>query len=111
MNLPDELVINIFSYFEPHQLLVCGLVSKGWNNYANDLVLWRNLLRKLLQDKIYTPASILQVEENGNPKRAYWLSLKDSKRTWITKEELCSLNWSFRFKQQAGEHYTQNDPW
>ncbi len=39
---------------------------------------------------------------NGCAQQAYKDSIRDSTRDYITKEELCSFEWSFRFKSQAG---------
>merc|ERR1740121_1358540 len=42
---------------------------------------------------------------------AYWASLKDSKRTCITTEELCKYEWSWRWKDQRGNDWSDHDPW
>lgn len=67
----------------------------------------------------------------GKAKDAYKLSLHDSKRDVITKDglslallllrstathktslpELCSFDWEWRFKADAGNHFTDEDPW
>lgn len=37
-------------------------------------------------------------------KSAYFVAEKDSKRTAITKDELCSISWDFRFNQWPEDH-------
>ncbi|CAJ1389972.1 unnamed protein product [Effrenium voratum] len=47
----------------------------------------------------------------GRGREAYRQSLADSQRTKITKGELVSITWSFRFKAAAGESWQLSDPW
>jgi hypothetical protein len=42
---------------------------------------------------------------------AYVESIRDAKRTHLTKRELIDFCWSFRFKKEAGEEWTSVDPW
>jgi hypothetical protein len=39
-SLPDELLMKVFNYLTPGDLLSCAAVSKYWQNIANDNVLW-----------------------------------------------------------------------
>jgi len=77
----------------------------------NDKYLWDLLCLRLWSDKIYVPDSVRILHQNGQSKLAYQCSLKDSKRQYISKEELCSFEWNFRFKASAGEHWTHDDSW
>ena len=54
---------------------------------------------------------LLQLETEGGARKSFFSALKDSKRTLITKEELCSFVWSFRFKRAAGKSWTSTDPY
>lgn len=59
---------------------------------AHCLAAWRS--------RVYTPAA----GAAGLLWRQRWLAHKaDERRTTITKEELCTFCWRFRFKPQAGE--------
>ncbi|KXS17739.1 hypothetical protein M427DRAFT_153632 [Gonapodya prolifera JEL478] len=51
------------------------------------------------------------MRESKNARQAYFGSLRDSKRQWITTEELCSFTWNFRMKDASGSHFTDLDPW
>jgi len=43
-DLPDEIILKIFSYFEPEDLcLNTAKVCKRWNVLAKDVVLWKRL--------------------------------------------------------------------
>lgn len=41
--LPNEAILMIFSFLESDELLACRLVSKEWNHFANDKLIWKNL--------------------------------------------------------------------
>ena len=52
-------------------------------------------------------------ETSVSLRRSSWAessSIRDSSRTAITLEELCSLEFCFRFKSGAGESWTRMDP-
>jgi len=85
-------------------------VSSLWNEASNHQMVWETLCNRLWYDKCYVPHSIRKQKEE-NAKLAYKLSLEDSQRTYIYKEELCGLVWNFRFKEDAGRHWTSSDPW
>ena len=43
-DLPDEILLIIFSHFEPEDLcLIIAKVCDRWNALANDVVLWKTL--------------------------------------------------------------------
>jgi hypothetical protein len=46
-DLPDELLLKIFSHFGAEELsLVIARVCKGWNILANDVALWKTVWYK-----------------------------------------------------------------
>mmetsp|Transcript_39358 Transcript_39358/g.61356 ORF Transcript_39358/g.61356 Transcript_39358/m.61356 type:complete len:203 (+) Transcript_39358:298-906(+) len=51
------------------------------------------------------------LDKEGGAKKAYYESIKDSRRTTVTREELVSFVWHYRFKARAGKHWTQDDPY
>lgn len=69
------------------------------------------MVHQLWHGKTYIPQQFRDLLAQGNPKEAYRGSLEDSKRDWLTTEELCSFTWEWRFKAVAGEHFTEDDPW
>jgi len=109
--LPYEIFTNILSYLEPVHLSKTSLVSQQWNEGSNSNYVWDTLCRLLWQDKVYVPDEITQIKNDGDPKLAYENSIKDMERQYLTQEELCKFTWSFRFKEAAGEHWVENDPW
>ena len=53
--------------------------------------------------KSYVPQEFReQLLRVGQARRAFFGAINDSARTRITKRELCSFTWSFRFKRNAG---------
>ncbi|KAJ5079466.1 f-box only protein [Anaeramoeba ignava] len=45
-DLPDEIVLDIFSYLEPNNLIICSETCKQFNRIHNDWFLWKNIVRK-----------------------------------------------------------------
>ncbi|XP_033746571.1 F-box/LRR-repeat protein 5-like [Pecten maximus] len=43
-NLPEELMLKIFSHLNPRQLCSCAQVSQRWNELATDGSLWKTIL-------------------------------------------------------------------
>ncbi|BBI16251.1 F-box protein [Neochlamydia sp. S13] len=51
--LPDELLLHIFSFLQAFDLLEVELICHRWKNLANDETLWKNLYQKHFE--IYGP--------------------------------------------------------
>ena len=49
-NMPDEILIKVFSNLEMRELLVCARVSKRIGNLCHDRALWKNI-RKSMEEK------------------------------------------------------------
>eukprot|EP00026_Physarum_polycephalum_P011954 Phypoly_transcript_12205.p1 GENE.Phypoly_transcript_12205~~Phypoly_transcript_12205.p1 ORF type:complete len:367 (+),score=70.76 Phypoly_transcript_12205:140-1102(+) len=110
-SLPAEIFSYILSYLTPPELGKCALMSTMWNEVANSTYVWDTMCDRLWRDKVYVPEEFRQEKSNGNPKRAYFKSIDDASRKYIKDEELCSFMWNFRFKEAAGDHWLNNDPW
>lgn len=109
--LTFQLFLHILRFLAtPSSLSRVALVSRSWNKAANDSALWTEMTRQLWDGKVYIPDKFREML-NDDPKGAYRDSWKDSKRDVITAEELCSFEWQWRFKEAAGEHFTEEDPW
>ena len=67
------------------------------------------LLLLLLSSSLISFLLLLLVQGHGL--HAYFMSISDSTRTLITKDELCMFDWNFRFKDGAGSLWLQEDPW
>ena len=60
-------------------------------------------LQELWADKLCNPTRSLAVSEQLSWREAYVQSLVDAKRTHISTEELCRMEWTFNFKHTAGK--------
>jgi hypothetical protein len=94
-NLIEEILINIFHFLDTEDLLSCSLVSNYFNQLSNMNMLWDKFVTNLFKNKF--TYWILNNEEidKENKKKLYYLSIRDSKRIEITKEELYSHFWCF----------------
>jgi len=59
----------------------------------------------LWADKLCNPTQDLAVSGQLSWREAYTESLEDAKRTQISTEELCRMEWTFNFKHTAGEGF------
>lgn len=106
----DIIVVNSLSYLSVKEVLLLSRVSKLWYTISKADIIWLPLVDKLWSDKVYIPEfskSLLKV----SAKLAYYSSLMDSKRTFITCKELTNKVWSFRFKEEAGDDWLDLCPW
>ena len=53
---------------------------------------WSEACSLLWRDKVYVPSSFTE-RKNMTRMEAYFESLRDSQRNWITAEELCMFEW------------------
>lgn len=85
-----------------------GLANRFLYRAARNEGVWQAARDRLWEDKVF-------VSERAKAQRcardAYVESVRDSRRTWLERDELISFSWWFRFKQQAGEAWTAQDPW
>ena len=84
-----------------------GSVNRFLHQAAINEGVWQAARDRLWEGKIHIPTSAKAMKA----KAGYIASVQDSKRTWLDLDELTSFSWWFRFKQQAGEAWTAQDPW
>ncbi|KAI9023900.1 hypothetical protein DFJ74DRAFT_666551 [Hyaloraphidium curvatum] len=109
---PVEVFLHVLSFLPtPRDLAPCFRASRAWKAAAEDNGLWTRMTEALWSTKAYVPDRFRQILSRGRAKDAYRLSVRDSRRNCITKEELCMFEWQWRFKEDAGEHFTDEDPW
>ena len=107
----DEIISAIFIQLNNHRgVLVCSEVCKLWRKIANQDSIWKDLFLRLWSDKVFVPNSVRSLLDTSRSKQAFIESLRDSKRSSITVEELTSINFYFRFKRVAGSYWTEKDP-
>ncbi|KAJ3321779.1 hypothetical protein HDV06_003928 [Boothiomyces sp. JEL0866] len=104
--LPREILINIFSYLNLQEIVGCSEVCKEIKG-----ILKKRLIpvKGMLEKSELKKALLDSDPQDSIPyfpkwKASYIAAEKDSKRTTITKEELCTTEWSFKFKQWPEDH-------
>ena len=79
-------------------------VSKAWQNVCGSWALWHDLSQPLRQWKN------IAVDARLHPREFCRLSIADARRISLTRDELCSQTWRFRFKTAAGDEWLAIDP-
>eukprot|EP00913_Durusdinium_trenchii_P023776 g22330.t1 len=97
MLLPVTLE-HVFTIADAETVVACLCVSGHWSESARRM--GDRPRRRRVADKVYVPKKFS--ETKGSYLEAYWGSLKDSRRSYITPEELCRFEWSCRMKSCAG---------
>ena len=74
-------------------------------------MLWRGLCDRVWRGKLHVSGQCRELVQKQSARRALRLSMLEAQDCHITQAQLCSLEWSFRFKRVAGSTWTSNDPW
>lgn len=106
----DEILSSVFSHLTAADLAACCAVSRYWHTVGLGQEVWQPLCDALWADKVYVPTQARELRER-DARRAYAESIVDSRRTHITRAELCSFEWSTRMKTASGPGWTGSDPW
>ncbi|CAM9284730.1 unnamed protein product, partial [Pylaiella littoralis] len=100
--------LSALQFLDAPDIARCGAANRFMYKAAGDEGVWRAARDRLWERKVFVPQSSRAM---SSAKAGYIDSLRDSLRTWLEPEELTSFCWWFRFKQQAGEAWTAQDPW
>ena len=111
LSLPREPLVRTLAQLTAAELCLAGRGSLELCNASRSPVIWNRLLDQLWRCKSLIPDHCRALRAEGRPLDAYRQSLADSTRCIIQMEELSDCRWSFRFKQSAGEQWTDQDPW
>jgi hypothetical protein len=82
---------------------VLGMEPYPLQDVLNGRKVWRNMCQVIWKDKVYVPQKpTLEIGlKHNNWRDLLKASVEDSKRLYITVEELCQIDWWFRFKWNA----------
>lgn len=100
--------LSALQFLDAPDIARSGAANRFMYKAAGDEGVWRAARDRLWERKVFVPESSRAM---SSAKAGYIDSLRDSMRTWLEPEELTSFCWWFRFKQQAGEAWTAQDPW
>jgi len=112
------LIINKF--LSPYEITQFGASSSHFFMLSNANAIWEPIYNYLIKDKhidfthsfTYKLLSSTSTTSSSlSYKLKYYITLWDSKRPFITFDELTSNNFSFRFKEAAGQEWREKDPW
>lgn len=103
-------VLEICHFLNAEDLVMLGLVNKYFHLHflgESSAGIWQERCAKLWQGKIYVPREL-----RADPSvTSYFISIRDaSRRHFKSREELCSIDFHFKFKHDAGEYWTSHDP-
>lgn len=112
--LPVELLAAIFDWAPAVAVLSCAGVCHGWRTVALADRAWQPRLAALRSGKHFCGVAPAPDPDHAffrSTCAAFFATIRDSKRTWLTLDELVGLEFCFRFKSGAGESWTSMDPW
>ncbi|KAM7263041.1 hypothetical protein ACFE04_000724 [Oxalis oulophora] len=93
--LDRDLMLKVLSYLDARSTAVCLLISRGWHAVAFADRLWTSKCEELWHGKAHIPR--MSRAQELSKLTAYSLSIMDSKRTRITKDDLCDHAWEFHY--------------
>ena len=106
--LPQDVLTTIFDYATAVAVMRCTAVCHTWREMAIAERAWQPRLSTLQQGKqCRMPQDVAQLHGRFR----FFGMLHESRRTWVTEEEIMELEWSFRFKSAAGDGWIDRDPW
>ncbi|XP_057815008.2 uncharacterized protein LOC131028689 [Cryptomeria japonica] len=103
-----DLNLNTFSRLDVKSLGRCIAVSKEWKEVAVSDALWEKHTRELWEGKVYIDPKALR--PSLRPVEAFAISIRESRRTRLTMEEICSFTWTVHFKSNAPAYWLSMDP-
>jgi hypothetical protein len=114
--LTDDVIFKILNFLSPHDLVHrLGMVNRHYLALSRDNAAgWNIYFSNLTSTKLHVAVA----DPLSNFRTAYRQAIVDSRRPFITTQELCydlathqGTIWSFRFKESAGTDWTSVDPW
>eukprot|EP00746_Dinoflagellata_sp_MGD_P061977 gnl/MRDRNA2_/MRDRNA2_26139_c0_seq2.p1 gnl/MRDRNA2_/MRDRNA2_26139_c0~~gnl/MRDRNA2_/MRDRNA2_26139_c0_seq2.p1 ORF type:complete len:246 (-),score=31.11 gnl/MRDRNA2_/MRDRNA2_26139_c0_seq2:19-756(-) len=106
--VPGEVLEIIFGRLPSHTLAICSGVCVAWKQLASAEDTWAGRLDMLTAGKQFCGDVVLMQPSN---KLKYFSAIRDCTRTAISRDELVSLEYCFRFKMAAGPSWAEQDPW
>uniref|UniRef100_A0A7S1XVH4 F-box domain-containing protein n=1 Tax=Phaeomonas parva TaxID=124430 RepID=A0A7S1XVH4_9STRA len=99
----------IVAHLSAAELMEASLACRFWRQACTSDYQWQHRCAALWANKVFVP-SVFR-ERSMSRVQAYWGSIRDSKRSAIHEDELCSLVFYHRMKGWSGESWTTQDPW
>merc|ERR1719461_326457 len=98
----DSLLLSVLSYFDPLELSSSiALVSQAWNKLIlNNRLIWMYHCDMLWKNKLFITSKAVEMRRT-RPSDAFKISYQDRERNVINLQELTSIKWQFRFKNDV----------
>ena len=120
--IPSAVLIHLTMWLDPMSILNFAAANKFLRETlleldSSDQYIWSPILERLLKGKLisdYQVAAANSISDSsgtGGVRNQVKFLVQDSNRQNITQEEIESLTWAFRFKECAGEFWSQLDPY
>lgn len=106
----DFLPLTTLQFLSGPDIARAGRTNRFLYRVSLNEGLWQSARDALWEGKVCVSSEAKALPPR-RAKDAYIQSLRDSTRTWLGQDELTTFSWWFRFKQQAGEAWTAQDPW
>ena len=102
----DDIVRHALGWLRPAELLSVCLVCRRYRELAENDVLWAEHCKELWRGKVH-----VNTRPELSRKLAYYASAAEGGRLYLTRQELLSHTFSFRFREAAGEDWVERDSW
>ncbi len=87
-DLPDNLLLHIFCFLSPKEVLLAGEVCRNWHRLSKDELLWKSFL----QDTLFNAARSKNIE------------VPNSSSSWLAEYQRIHINTPFVESQVLKEH-------
>ncbi|KAL9989015.1 hypothetical protein ACROYT_G003521 [Oculina patagonica] len=87
-DLPDNILLHIFCFLSPKEVLLAGEVCRNWHRVSKDELLWKSFL----QDTLFNVASSKNIE------------LPNSSSSWLAEYQRIHVETPFLESQMLKEH-------
>ena len=110
-NLATDLHARIITCLCLSDIPRIAQVSRQWASAVNLSNIWDRFCRMTWAQKVHVPEPCCRLRLEGHAREALRMSVEASQAECIAEDLLCSVEWSFHFKQCAGDTWTAVDPW
>ena len=112
----NGIFLTVNKFLSTKDILSLGSTRCSYFILSNSNVIWKPIYEKLVKDKQinFSNSFLYKLSSSTSTikyKYRYYLSLWDSRRDFLTLDDLVEHAFSFRFKAAAGDQWMNRDPW
>ena len=110
--IQTELLLAVLALLtDAADLRSCARCCKDLCSAVSQEAAWRGCWTATIARKNFVCRTAMQLAAEGRFRTALARAVKDTHRTCITAEELCSFTWHARVKAAGGAALTKTCPW